>query len=187
MKKILSALIAATAVAGFASAASANGAGNVVSGSGGANSVHTGPVNPSCSFAITDGTLSGAPVLPQSINSSGAPGTISTVCNSTLSTLDVSLGAVPASNPAQGATATYYQNFGLNTGSGAYAAVNVPLAAPGTASSAAVQIVNLSNGMLSAPSTVNVVAQASVDSAHVLAATAPGAVYTVNVLATVTP
>jgi hypothetical protein len=165
MKKTILFAIAALALAGFSPSASAQ------------TSVSSGAVNPTCSLTVTDGNLPQDEIFTFNLttsNTSADRGRISTVCNSTSSTLRVELspGVHPPLQP--GLT----ESFALNVGTGAYAA-GLPTAfrtIPYTKT-------NLINTYSSAASEIGVRARVSVPSTRFLAA----GDYTVNVRVTITP
>jgi hypothetical protein len=172
MRKILSALIAAFAVAGFTSSASAAGNDPGFGTATDFDSIHTGDVVATCSLDVTDGALPTGQGFVNSLTST-TKGKISTVCNSVGSTLKVEL--VPGVHPTQ---PNYTERFRLNGGTGAYA-TGLPsgfIAGPYNKT-------NLSNGFSSAISKIDVTARASVPTSQVLAV----GTYTINVRATVTP
>jgi hypothetical protein len=170
MKKILSALIAVSAVAGFAGAANAAGNDPGFGATTGFDSIHTGDVVATCSLDVTDGALPTSQGFVSSLTST-TTGKISTVCNSTGSTITVTLGTGVA--PTQ---PNYTQDFKLDNGSGAYNTVS-------TGFISAYNQTDLSNGFSSVASNLDITARASVPTSQVLAA----GTYTVVVNATVTP
>jgi hypothetical protein len=172
MGKTLSSLIAVSALAGLATAASAAGNDPGFGTATGYDSIHTGSVVATCSLDVTDGALPTGQGFVNSLTST-TKGKISTVCNSTGSTLKVELA--PGVHPVQ---PNYTERFRLTGGTGVYA-TGLPtgfIAGPYNRT-------NLSNGFSSAVSTIDVTARASVPTSQVLAV----GTYTVNVKATVTP
>lgn len=165
MKKIIASLVALSAVAGFASAASAQTAP--------ATSVHTGSVTPTCTLVAAPGTF---PTTGLSNMMTSTGGSFSTVCNTTASTLTLSAGAT-ATLPAGSATAGVTTSFDVAPGNtGAYSSV-----AAGTT------VVNdLSNSFSSTASVLNVAAKVAATTGKNLPSSGTGG-YVVNILATVTP
>jgi hypothetical protein len=186
MKNILSALIAITAVAGFASAASAAPTVIAQPASGTATSIHTGSVNGSCSVEAFPGTL--AATSANTIDSSASPGSFETICNRAASQVvfSMSVGTAPAAiaiTPGSGYTESAV--VGGATSDGAYASlVAAPLTVTPSAPTAAV--VDLTNSTLGVPSAtvskVKVVTTGTVASGIL-----PAGSYVQNVIATVTP
>jgi hypothetical protein len=164
MKKILASLIALSAVAGFASSASADTA----------TSVHTGSVTPTCTLGKTDGTFP-TTGLASSMTSTG--GSFLTTCNTTASSLTLSAGAAPTL-PAGSGVAGVTTSFDVVTAgsTGAYAGV-----APGT-----LIISDLSNTYSSTNSVLNVAAKVTAGVGKNLPSSPTGG-YVVNILATVVP
>lgn len=176
MKKFIAVIAAVASVAASTSIANASGT-NAPGGATAAanfNSVFTGSVAGTCSLTVTDGTLPANQGFVSSLTTvAGSEGKIATVCNTTTSKLDVSLAAGTAPTTQTG----YVQQYSLTSGTGAYAATNIPFTA------AATTVNNLSNGFSSTPSEVLVSAKGSVPTTQVLQA----GTYTINVTATVTP
>jgi hypothetical protein len=164
MKKILASLITLSAVAGFASAASAQNA----------TSAHSGSVTAACTLTATNGTF---PVTGLANSMTSAGGSFSTVCNSAASTLTLSAGAAPTL-PVGSVAAEVTTSFDVVTAGsgGAYDGI-----LPGVTT-----VTNLSNSYSSTPSVLNVAAKATAGSGKNLPSSASGG-YVVNILATVAP
>jgi hypothetical protein len=181
MKKILASLIAISTVVGFASASHAGGSnapgGNTVATN--FTSDHTGSVDGTCSLTVVNGVLPNNQGFVSSLTST-TKGSISTVCNTTTSTIAVKLDTGVA--PTQPG---YVEEFQLDAGTGAY-----PAGAAGAGVSGGFQgtaytynKIDLSNGFSGIPSTMDVTARGSVTTPQILAAGS----YTIKVKATVTP
>ncbi len=140
------------------------------------DSIHTGSVAGTCSLTVTDGALPTGQGFVPSLTST-TKGKISTVCNTTTSKLETSATGVTTALGGQAATYKY----NLNNGSGAYSAVNTGLVAVNAVP--AVVVSNLSNGMSSSVSNLDVTAEVAAPATQNLAA----GNYTVTVTATVTP
>lgn len=170
MKKNLFSIITAVAVVGLPTTATAQTSA----------STHSGSVTATCSLVVTDGTLADQEDLSSVIetpNALSTRGLISTVCNSPLSTLTVSLDT-PIHPPQQNVT----QSFRLSNGTGAYSGIIVPNN-PSGFTSINYQKINLVNTFASAVSTIAVRARIAVPPTQNLAAGS----YTAKVVATVTP
>ncbi len=182
MKKILASVATfAAVVTGFATSVYAAGTNSGTGGSSAAadfNSVHTGSVSPTCSLDVTDGALPTASGLVSSLTTPAASkGKISTVCNSTTSTLAVTVETPGTSNLAAAAIGGYSETFELTGGTGAYSSGLT------TGFGTTYNKTDLSNNYSSGASTVDVTAKVAVASANIL----PSGNYTVKVKATVTP
>lgn len=166
MKIFIASLVALSAVAGFASAASAQTAP--------ATSVHTGSVTPTCTLTPVAGTF---PVTGLANSMTSIGGSFSTVCNTTASTLVLSAGATPTL-PTGSTTAGVTTSFDVvPAGSnGAYSGITI-----GTTT-----VLDLSNSYSSTASLLNVAATVTAATGKILPASAAGG-YVVNILATVTP
>jgi hypothetical protein len=160
MKNILSALIAVSAVAVFASTAHADSG----------TSTHTGDVAGTCTLAVADGELPTGVGLTNVIQSSTL-GTVATVCNTTASELAVVLGT--GSYPAQD---NYTQKFTVTGVDGAYSGVTATDVTTYEQS-------DLSNAFSAATSNLTLSAKGEVPVAQNLAA----GIYTIVLDVTVTP
>jgi hypothetical protein len=188
MKKILASIIALTAVTGFASVAHAGGSSSsttVGTASGGATSIHGGSVLVQCTIEATDGTLT--QTNPNVIDSSAAPGTIKTKCNTTTSKLITTLSSFSEPTIPNPAGNAYTPEYKLNAGTRAY---NPGSANPGVFSTAVntyvpstITVNGIGFGLLDQFSTVNVVARGKVNGNAQLVAGA----YEIVVTNTVTP
>lgn len=175
MKKLFLALLLTTSVSiGWSSAAEAGGS-NIPGGSlsiASYNSNHSGSVAGTCSLAVVDGIL---PINQGFVSSltSTTKGKISTVCNTTSSSLTVKL--VAGSAPSQ---AGYAETFKLDGGTGAYFT-----GLPNGFNSTTYTKNNISSGFSGIASNINVTARGAVAPSKLLAAGS----YTIKVQATVTP
>jgi hypothetical protein len=164
MKKILASLIALSTIVGFASAASAQTA----------TSVHSGSVTATCTITSTAGTFAN-PGLSNAMTSTGE--SFSTVCNSAGSKVDLTKSAesLAGGDAAVVAAAGVTSTIGAVTAgsNGAYSGIT------GGATTKA----DLSNGYSSTLSLLNVAATATAGSDKYL----PSGAYSVTILATVTP
>jgi hypothetical protein len=187
MKKILSSLIAVTAIAGFASSASANVSNTVQN----ATVDFSGNAPAACDLTITPGTLVNvaAATLADTMVS-GTPGAIETTCNTSAASLTVETAptfhestglAVPTTAAVQAVTT----KFSLVGTSGAYTAAgpgSVGTTVPvGLSSTTYTTTVNHANQM--ALSKLTVGAELKAPTGQVLAA----GNYKVRVKATLTP
>ncbi len=156
----------------------ANAGGNNIPGgsttSANFTSNHTGSVAGTCSLTVVNGQLPTNTGFVSSLTST-TPGTISTVCNTTTSTIAVNL--IAGSAPAQ---TGYAEQFRLLNGTGAYP----PNPSGGFQGSGYTYTkTNLSNGFSGIPSSMSVVARGAVAPVKILAA----GNYVIRVQATVTP
>jgi hypothetical protein len=188
MKKILASIVALTAVTAFAGVAHANGSSSsttVGTASTGVTSVHGGTVPVQCTISAIDGTL--AQTSPNVIDSSAAPGTITTKCNTTTSKLITTLSSSTEPAIANPVGNSYTAEYKLNAGTRAY---NPGSANPGIFSTAVntyvpstITVDGIGFGLIDQPSTVNVVARGKVNGNAQLVAGA----YEIIVTNTVTP
>jgi hypothetical protein len=176
MKKILSSLIAVTAVAGFASA---------VSAAPSDTSVLSGSVTGTCSITAVNGTLPTGALTQSLTTAPGGEGSFDTVCNTATATLSVVVdAAIAGDDPAAGQTLT--REFSLTTGTGAYDATTGTTTLP----SGFVAVFNpttaIHNGFSSTASTMKVLGKVYTSGPSATQNLAAGP-YKVRVKATVTP
>jgi hypothetical protein len=159
MKKILASLAAAVAVTGFASGAYAQSAPVTSSGT----------ITAACTVSVTDGTL--AQTSDRIIDSTAAPGTIETKCNSTTSKLETNLTSFTEPATANPAANAYTVEYKLNGGTRAY---NPNSANPASYTTGAyntyatgvgseIDLSDLSFGLINQSSKVDVVARGRVN------------------------
>jgi hypothetical protein len=184
MKKFIAVIAAVASVVASTSIANAGGT-NAPGGSTAAanfTSVFNGSVAGTCSLTVMDGTLPTNQGFVSSLTTvAGGEGKIKTVCNTTTSTLNVTLD--PGVAPVQ---AGYVEEFALTAGTGAYAlggTATVVGPAPATFAAGDRDYTDLSNAFSATESVLDVTAKGSVAPANLLAA----GNYTINVKATVTP
>jgi hypothetical protein len=172
MKNILSALIAVTAVAGFASAASAQSS----------TATFNGTVNGVCTITASGATFPTATTLTPSITS--ATGTIKTKCNTPAASLTVALDThTAADSPSTGTPATALQTvtrfYELSGGTNAYSGLIVAPAYTSTAQT----LSNINHANSTADSVLNLTAKIDAPTNENLAAGS----YITRVIATITP
>jgi hypothetical protein len=193
MKKILASIVALTAVTGFAGIAHAGGNSSstaVGTASTGVTSVHGGTVAVQCTISAVDGTLAQNAANLNIIDSSSAPGTITTKCNTTTSKLSTELTSSSEPAAANPAANAYTVGYKLKGGSKAYnfGALNagIPTVANNTYTTglnSTIVVNDIGYGLLDQFSTVNVIAQGKVNPNAQLVAGA----YEIIVTNTVTP
>jgi hypothetical protein len=188
MKKILSSLIALSAIAGLAPSASANIANGPQSG----NVNFPFNIPNACDLTVTSGTLTTGPAvsLPTTL-SSAAPGSIETTCNTAGAILTVEQEAIPvyynaSGVPSAAGTQAVTSKFKLTGVSGVYsglAGTTLAPALPSGFSSVSYTTTTLDHNNGQALSKLNVDAELTAPSNQVLA----GGSYLVRLKATLTP
>jgi hypothetical protein len=182
MKKILSSLIAATAVVGFASAASASQPPTTSAIAQSGTSIHTGAVTALCELQVLDGTLPSSTTALVTQLTSASKGKILTRCNKEGVTLSVKLDTHVSGTDDPGFQ-TLVRQFELSGGTLAYAAV-VPNPYPASTVASPVEtFTGVNHAYSTTASTLNIEARVIAPTGQNLAAGG----YTVRAVATLTP